>query len=300
MKRWLLILCALGYAALLVARPQDASAAVAEALNLCLTRVIPSLFPFLAVTALLLRLGMASWFQGIFAPIMRPLTGLPGVCAAPLLAGLLGGYPAGARAAAGLYEDGLITRREAELLLGFCNNCGCAFLYSFIGAGMLGDPRAGLWLILIHALSALLTGAVLCRLGRDRGHPSLPCSMPSQPLTLSSALSASVRSSAGAMANICAFVVLFRTGADLLPVGLPAWTLGALELVSGASALNPGAAGFISAAVITAWGGLCVHCQTLSVIGDLSSRWHWAGKALQALFSLFLALAVSCLLYGIF
>ena len=60
MKRWLLILCALGYAALLVARPQDASAAVAEALNLCLTRVIPSLFPFLAVTALLLRLGMAT------------------------------------------------------------------------------------------------------------------------------------------------------------------------------------------------------------------------------------------------
>ena len=90
MKRWLLILCALGYAALLVARPQDASAAVAEALNLCLTRVIPSLFPFLAVTALLLRLGMASWLQGIFAPIIRPLTGLPGICAAPLLAGLLG------------------------------------------------------------------------------------------------------------------------------------------------------------------------------------------------------------------
>ena len=52
--------------------------------------------------------------------------------------------------------------------------------------------------------------------------------------------------------------------------------------------------------MITAWGGLCVHCQTLSVIGDLSSRWHWAGKALQALFSLFLALAASCLLYGIF
>ena len=178
MKRWLLILCALGYAGLLIARPQEASAAVQEALNLCLTRVIPSLFPFLAVTALLLRLGMASWLQGIFAPIIRPLSGLPGICAAPLLAGLLGGYPAGASATAGLYRDGLITRQEAELLLGFGNNCGCAFLYAFVGVGMLQSPRAGLWLVVVHALSALLTGTVLCRLGKNRGCPSLPCFLP--------------------------------------------------------------------------------------------------------------------------
>ena len=297
MKRWLLILCALGYAGLLIARPQEASAAVQEALNLCLTRVIPSLFPFLAVTALLLRLGMASWLQGIFAPIIRPLTGLPGICAAPLLAGLLGGYPAGASATAGLYRDGLITRQEAELLLGFGNNCGCAFLYAFVGVGMLQSPRAGLWLVVIHALSALLTGTVLRRLGKNRGCPSLPCSLPTTPASLSAALSASVRSAAVAMVNICAFVVLFRTGADLLPSGLPAWVLGALELVSGASALTPGAAGFIAAAGITAWGGLCVHCQALSVIGDLSPRWHWAGKALQALLASLLAAAAAPFLF---
>lgn len=297
MKRWLLILCALGYAGLLIARPQEASAAVQEALNLCLTRVIPSLFPFLAVTALLLRLGMASWLQGIFAPIIRPLTGLPGICAAPLLAGLLGGYPAGASATAGLYRDGLITRQEAELLLGFGNNCGCAFLYAFVGVGMLQSPRAGLWLVVVHALSALLTGTVLCRLGKNRGCPSLPCSLPTTPASLSAVLSASVRSAAVAMVNICAFVVLFRTGADLLPSGLPAWVLGALELVSGASALTPGAAGFIAAAGITAWGGLCVHCQALSVIGDLSPRWHWAGKALQALLASLLAAAAAPFLF---
>ena len=72
MKRWLLILCALGYALLLAAQPQEAAGAVAQALDLCLQRVIPSLFPFLAVTNLLLRLGMASWLQGLFAPILRP------------------------------------------------------------------------------------------------------------------------------------------------------------------------------------------------------------------------------------
>ena len=297
MKRWLLILCALGYALLLAARSQEAAGAVVQALDLCLQRVIPSLFPFLAVTNLLLRLGMASWLQGLFAPILRPLTGLPGVCAAPVLMGLLGGYPAGARAAAGLWEDGLITRREAELLLGFCNNCGCAFLYAYVGAGMLQSPRAGLWLIAVHALSALLAGVFLCRLERDRGRAPLPCSLPAKPASLSTALAASVRGAASSMANICAFVVLFRTLAGLLPGSLPPWALGALELVSGASALEPGPAGFISAAVITAWGGVCVHCQTLSVVGGLSPRWHWAGKALQALLSLLLGGAAALILY---
>ena len=249
------------------------------------------------MTNLLLRLGMASWLQGLFAPILRPLTGLPGVCAAPVLMGLLGGYPAGARAAAGLWEDGLITRREAELLLGFCNNCGCAFLYAYVGAGMLQSPRAGLWLIAVHALSALLAGVFLCRLERDRGRAPLPCALPAEPPSLSAALSASVRGAAASMASICAFVVLFRTLADLLPGDLPPWALGVLELVSGTSALAPGAAGFVSAAVITAWGGLCVHCQTLSVIGDLSPRWHWAGKALQALLSLLLGGAAALILY---
>ena len=293
MKRWLLILCALGYAALLTARPQEAAAAVQEALALCLTRVIPALFPFLAVTALLLRLGMASWLQGLFAPVMRPLTGLPGVSAAALLAGLLGGYPAGARAAAGLYRDGLITRREAELLLAFCNNCGGAFLYAYAGAGVLQRPRAGVGLAVIHAVSALLSGAILCRLEGERGRPALPCALPARPEPLSGALAASVGGAAAAMANICAFVVLFRSVTDLLPPGLPPWVPGALELVSGVSALSPGRAGFVTAAGLSAWGGLCVHCQTLSGIGDLSPRWHWAGKALQALLASLLAAAAA-------
>ena len=39
MKRWLLIFCALGYALLLAARPQDAAGAVAEALDLTVSWV---------------------------------------------------------------------------------------------------------------------------------------------------------------------------------------------------------------------------------------------------------------------
>lgn len=51
-------------------------------------------------------------------------------------------------------------------------------------------------------------------------------------------------------------------------------------------------AGFLACAALLGWGGLSVHCQTLSVLAatPLSARYYLKGKALQALLSLLLAL----------
>lgn len=295
MKKVFPILCVLAVGTLLLLHPAEASAAVREGLSLCVQTVVPTLFPFFVVVSLLLQLGFAGWLRGLCGPFMGPLFGLRGVCALPLLAGLLGGYPAGAKTAWELYDQGLVTRQEAELLLGFCNNCGPAFLLGYVGA-VLKNPRAGLWLYLIHVLSALLTGMVLCRFCRDRGPGLLPVNAPGQAVGLLRALPAAVTGAAVSVLNICAFVAVFRVLAALLP--LPGWGLGALELVSGVSALSPGPWGFVGAAAMVGWGGLCVHCQTLSVTGDLRPRWHWAGKVLQAAISAALALAAVPFLWG--
>jgi len=56
--------------------------------------------------------------------------------------------------------------------------------------------------------------------------------------------------------------------------------------------------GFTLAAVIVGWGGLSVHCQALSttIPANLSFRWHWVGKAVQAGISGVLAFGVYGLL----
>ena len=65
-------------------------------------------------------------------------------------------------------------------------------------------------------------------------------------------------------------------------------------MVTGTAALAPGRAGFIAAAVMVGWGGLSVHCQAMAVAApaELSFRWHWIGKALQAALSGLLAAAL--------
>ena len=294
MKQSVPLLAVLAAAALLLLRPEAASQAVGDGLALCASTVIPALFPFFAVVSLLLQLGLVGSLQGLCAPFMGPVFHLRGVCALPLLTGLLGGYPSGARTAADLCRQGLLTRREAELLLGFCDNCGPGFLLGYVGAGILGSARAGAYLFLIHVCSALLVGAVLCRLCGDRGSALLGSSLPARVIPFPQALTAAVSGALASTLSICAFVVLFRVLAALPPVRLPAPLLGVLEMVTGTAALAPGRAGFIAAAVMMGWGGLSVHCQAMAVAApaELSFRWHWIGKALQAALSGLLAAAL--------
>ena len=100
MKKALPAVSVLAVALLLLLRPQEAAAAVRDGLSLCGRTVIPSLFPFFVVISLLLQLGLAESLQRICGAVMGPLFHLRGACALPLLAGLLGGDPSGARTAA--------------------------------------------------------------------------------------------------------------------------------------------------------------------------------------------------------
>ena len=283
---------------LLLLRPEAVSGAVQTGLTLCFRTIIPSLFPFFVVVSLLLQLGLADCLQGLCAPFMGPLFHLRGICALPLLTGLLGGYPSGAKTAAELYRQGQISRQEAELLLGFCDNCGPAFLLSYVGAGILGSPRAGVWLFLIHTAAALTVGMLLCRLQPDRGPGRLRSNLPVKPITLPEALTSSVSGAMTSTLHICGFVVLFHALTSLIPSQIPGAALGALEMVTGAAALEPGPAGFVAAAAIVGWGGLSVHCQAMAVTAGLSFRWHWLGKAAQAALSAAMAAGLLALWGG--
>lgn len=287
MKKAISILSVFLFCGLLLLSPQRAAEAVREGLSLCARSAIPSLFPFLAAAGLLLKLGAADWLQRLLSPLMGPVFHMRGACALPLLTGLLGGYPAGARTAAGLYEEGVLTKGEAELLLGFCNNCGPAFLLGFVGTEILGSGGSGGRLLFIHISSALLTGAILCRLVRDHGTAALSCCTPAAPMPFGRAFTQAVLDAADASLRIAAFVVFFRVLVALVP--MPMWLAGGLEMVTGLSSLPPGRGSLIAAAVLTAWGGLSVHCQTMAVTGELSLRWHWIGKALHAVLAGLLA-----------
>lgn len=263
-------------------------AAALDALALCARSVVPALLPFLIVSRLLIALGFGPWLSPHMAGFMGPLFRLPGSAGAALLLGLVGGYPLGAETAAELYRQGQLSRDEAERLLCFCNNSNPVFLLTVLGLGVFGDFRVGLWLWLIHLLSALLVGVLLGRGKAERRTrpPEIAC----QAVSFSSALSTAISRGAVTMLSICACVVFFSVLLrPLLHLSGPlaALPVGVVELFSMTPLLVPDRAGLVIAAFCSGWGGLSVLCQTAAVLegSGLSLKPCVQGKALQALLS---------------
>ena len=272
----------------------------AQALSLCAATVIPSLFPFLVITNLLVRLGFGQWLAPHLAGLTVPLFRLPGCAASALLLGLVGGYPIGARTAAELYRSGALTRNEAERLLTFCNNSNPVFLISVLGAGVFGSVRAGVWLWLIHIAAALLAGLCFRSHGTPRRTP--PPEISFQAPSFPAAFVASVKDAAMGILSVCAFVVFFyvlSVPLSTLPPPFSALAVGCTELFSLTPLLTCNRLGFVLAAGCAGWGGLSVLCQTAAVLDDtdLPLTPCVLGKLTQGLLSALLAFLLSFLLF---
>jgi sporulation integral membrane protein YlbJ len=148
-----LLLC---FFAILLIKPENVMKSGQKALELCFNIIIPSLFPFFVVSRLISNTGVIHTVSRIFRPIMKPLFNLPGSAAFPLIAGWFSGYPAGAKYTVDLYEKKILTQKESERLLAFCNNSGPLFIVGAVGTGYFQSPRLGLVLLVSH-LSASIT-----------------------------------------------------------------------------------------------------------------------------------------------
>lgn len=283
------------FALLLVRWPGQAAQGASTALQQCVTTVIPSLFPFLVLSSLAISLGAGEGLGRRLSPLLSRLFGISGQGVTPLLLGLVGGYPVGARAAADLRRSGRCSREEGERLLVFCNNCGPAFLLSTAGAQVLGSTAAGWLLWAGHLLGALVIGMVWP--GRRQFDGSQPSHASEHP-SFAAAFTAAVTAGGESVLRLSAFVVFFGTAVRLLtvsgllalltaplelflsPLGLKTADIlpllsGSLEMTQGILALSgrqPTPGTLALAAFLLGWGGLSVHCQTRSVLRDTDLR----------------------------
>lgn len=259
-----------------------------DGIGLCLEVLIPSLFPFF-----ILSIWMTGNLVGADLRFLRPvgrLCGVPAGAESLLVTGFLGGYPVGAQNVALARRRGQLSEGDARHMLRFCSNAGPAFFFGMIGQAF--DSAGTVWLLWsIHLVSALLTGL----LSRSRKPTASPVTEP-RILPLSVALKQAV----AVMAQVCGWVVLFRTLLSYLegwlfwalPAGWQTVAAGLLELANGCVRLRDIASAqyrFLASAAVTALGGLCVTLQTLSVTDGLSLRPYLRGKLMQTCLSLLLA-----------
>lgn len=293
------LLCGAG----LLCYSKAVSAAMTQALALCVQVLLPSLFPFFVLSSMVISTGVIQRLSTRLEKPFQWLFGLPGSFGAALLLGAAGGYPVGAKTIATLYQQGQCSKRDAEKALRFCNNAGPAFLISAVGASLLQDPHAGLNLYAVHVLSALIIGFIY---RKNTDHVKYHC-ITADHMRSTATISLFLRAVTDAFSsflNVSAFVLIFSVISTMLqqlplidslhclPGGGILWyglLAGFLELTSGVACLTQG--GLPPSVLLPAlsflcgWGGCSVQFQTISLLHDagLSCRQYLKSKLLQGI-----------------
>ncbi len=277
--------------------PESTIGAARSALMLCANVLIPSLFPFFVFSGVLIRLGFANLMSRSMSHIMRPLFGVSGAGALCFVLGIVSGYPMGASCVCDMYEEKMITRRDGEKLLAFCNNSGPLFVTGAVGSAMYMSREIGMMLYLVHIFSAVVVGIVLGFFQRKKEHANmdkmpLSCSKPVG-VIIKEAVSGSVNN----MLMVCAFTVIFalviNAVSGLAGDGMFSLLLGGImEISTGTYGVSVSTLSLAQKLMLTSaimgFAGVSVHLQVAAIVSktDLGLKWYFAGKILHALIAL--------------
>lgn len=265
-----------------------------KGLGLCARAVIPSLFPFMIISELIVSSGIGIKLSKMFAKPMRALFGVSEAGAAAYFLGILCGFPIGAKTAVAMLDRGVISKRESERILSFCNNPGSAFVISAVGVSLLGSKELGVILYVCVILSSIIVGAV-GKIFFGKSEINTEKFAISVEKDAIKSVTDAIQSSALSMLSVCSYVVFFSAfvgciGAYLSrfspPEELIAAIFGFFELSSGVGAAANVSGRFgsvILCALFLGWSGMSVHFQVMSVSSNrgLSFKPYVIAKAAQ-------------------
>lgn len=290
---------------LLLKNPEIAITNMTSGLSLCAKTLIPSLFPFMVISEIMINSDAMSLPIPLLGRLSKKIFGVGSEGAAAALMGLLCGFPIGAKCASALWKSGKIDRDEYSRLLIISNNPSPAFMIGTVGESMFGERPFGIALYFISVLSALTVGAIYRLISRktDSSTDLTPNSELPDSRTGVNIFTGAVTASALSMLYVCAYVVFFSTlvGAaeSVLPPSVPKWAnalgIAFLELTGGmwrASGIEN--YGKYIAAFAAGWSGLSVHFQIMSICAN-------DGVSFKPYFLAKLATGVLCfMLVGLF
>ena len=296
--------------------PKDCAKACTEGILLWAGAVLPSLFPFLILSAVLVKTGAAQKFSRRLAPLMQKVK-LPAAASYCFVLSALSGYPVGSRMIADLYENGAISSEQAARMSVLCSTSGPMFLIGSVGAMMFHSVSAGAILLAAHLLS--VTAVYLCCLPFLQRLPDSEKGLRFQNET--NVLAESVQSSVLSILCVGGYIAFFSVLAQVLQT-LGAFALlekffsfllapfgaesaasglaqGLLEATRGCAAVaaQPNVLSLPVCAFLTTFGGACILAQQLGYLkkAGVKTPFFIGMKALQGLIAFILCLALCAL-----
>ncbi len=187
--------------------PYEVAYYCSNALKLCGTSLIPSLFIFMVLSKILSHLSAQGIFSSSISRFLSRLLNLPD-CLIPIcILGLFGGAPSGAFAIANLYKNGLCTKSQAENACVLANNCSAAFILGVTSA-VLGSKTIAVYILIANIISTVSVYFIFFK--KNCTH-YIEKQSTGKNEKLSYIITESITSSAENIVKLCGFVIFFYT-----------------------------------------------------------------------------------------
>ena len=154
------LLCFLSAFLLILCFGGNFAYAVSDGIALWAAAVLPALFPYLFLTAILSSLSVTNKIHKFLSPLTTKLFNVGGVCGYALLISLFSGYPIGAKTVGELREQGAISSAESVRAAALCSSSSPMFILASVGNLMFNSPLFGILLYLSHIISVFIVGII--------------------------------------------------------------------------------------------------------------------------------------------
>lgn len=149
---------------LMLLHSSETMAGALNGLNLWLFTVVPSLLPYMIISAFLTENGSFRFLSRFLSPVTKHIFKLSEECGYVILLGFLCGYPIGSKLSADLIKRNEISVREGQVLISFCNNVSPAFMVTFLIGGVIDIPSFSSILLAVMLGVPLLLGILFSRI----------------------------------------------------------------------------------------------------------------------------------------
>ncbi len=181
----------------------EISSAIIISIERCFKIVIPSLFAFMVISSVIIKSGLHKYFSRPFKFISKYLLHIDENLFSVFLMSFTGGYPIGAKNLTELYDNGEISKSEAERMLSFCYMPSPAFVIGISNTALYSSAKAGIIIYLSIAVSTVIFAVI-----SGISHKSLPNKEKPNKIKISSDIIISaVETSAVSLFKICIMIV---------------------------------------------------------------------------------------------
>lgn len=280
----------ISYSAALLYFNKAVTEGIISSIRVCVNVIIPSLFPFMTASGIIISSGLYYKLSLPFSPVSRYVFRIRTDLFSIFLISSVGGYPVGAKLLMNLYESGNIDKKTAEKMLGFCYMGGPAFFIGAAGMKIYNSTSVGM-IIFASVFIANMTAMFLCGLRSPISHKNTHGRQ--LIFSLNDFLS-SINSGGIGIAKICAAIVFFASLLAVLDASgiidffsriISSMTnispeicrilLRSMLEISNISALPSDLSFLPIVTALLSFGGLCVIFQVEGIIGNKLSTYNF-------------------------